>query len=376
MHRVTLIQRVLPHYRISFVRALRERLWAHDIELELIYGQERAGTVPRTVALNETWARCVSNVYTNVAGVELVWQRCLGAIGRSDLIIVEQSNRLLVNYLLQLQRWWSPRRMAFWGHGRNFQSAAQTFRERMKQRLIGHVDWWFAYTDLTRSVLVDSKYPESRVTVVNNAIDDAALQDAIRSLAERDQQSVAASIGCNGERVAIYVGGLYRDKRLDFLLQAARLIKAAVPEFELVVVGDGPDRHIVEQAAVRHSWIKYAGAKTGVDVAPYLSVAQVVLMPGLVGLVLLDSFIARCPLVTTEFAAGHSPEMAYLQPGVNGVMTRDDVHAYAAGVIGCLQDRKQLESLRDGCRASAQRYSMSAMVENFASGIERCLARS
>jgi len=375
MYRVTLIQRVLPHYRISFVKALRERLWAHDIELTLVYGQERAGTVPRTVPLNESWARRVPNVYKNLGGMELVWQRCLGAIGRSDLIIVEQSNRLLVNYLLQLQRSWSSRRLAFWGHGRNFQSA-RTFRERMKERLLRHVDWWFAYTDLTRSVLVDSKYPESCVTVVNNAIDDAVLQNAMRTLAASDRQSVAASIGCNGERVAVYVGGLYRDKRLDFLLQAAHLIKASVPDFELVVVGDGPDRHIVEQAAAEHAWIKYAGAKTGPDVAPYLAVAKVVLMPGLVGLVLLDSFIAGCPLVTTEFAAGHSPEMAYLQPGVNGVMTRDDVHAYAAGVIGCLQDRTQLESLREGCRVSAQRYSMSAMVENFASGIERCLARS
>lgn len=376
MHRVTLIQRVLPHYRISFVKALRERLWAHNIELELIYGQERAGTVPRTVPLNETWARRVPNVYTTFGGVELVWQRCLGALGRSDLIIVEQSNRLIVNYLLQLQRLWTARRLAFWGHGRNFQSrSARTLRERMKQWLLRHVDWWFAYTDLTRAVLADCKYPESRVTVVNNAIDDAGLHRAMQSLAGQDSRSIAASLGCSGEQVALFCGGLYQDKRLDFLLQAAHLIKATVPDFELLVVGDGPDRHIVERAAAEHPWIKYAGAKTGPEVAPYLAAAQVLLMPGLVGLVLLDSFIAGCPLVTTEFAH-HSPEIAYLQPGVNGVVTRDDVHAYAAGVIGCLQDRMQLESLREGCRESARRYSMSAMVENFAAGIERCLARS
>jgi glycosyltransferase involved in cell wall biosynthesis len=224
-------------------------------------------------------------------------------------------------------------------------------------------------------VLADCNYPESRVTVVNNAIDDAGLHGAMQSLAEHDARSIAVSLGCSSEQVALFCGGLYSDKRLDFLLQAAHVIKAAVPDFELMVVGDGPDRQIIEQAAAEHSWIKYVGAKTGPEVAPYLAAAKLLLMPGLVGLVLLDSFIAGCPLVTTEFAH-HSPEIAYLQPGVNGVVTRDDVTAYAAGVIGCLQDHTQLESLREGCRTSAQRYSMSAMVENFAAGIERCLARS
>lgn len=376
MHRVCLIQRVLPHYRICFVRQLRERLWERGIELRLIYGQERAGTVPRTVPLNEPWTHAVNNRYTNVGQVELVWQPCLAAVGGSDLIIVEQSNRLLINHLLQLRRLWSRRRLAFWGHGRNFQSRAPgSLRERLKKRLLGGVDWWFAYTDLTRQVLAEAGFPGVRVTAVNNAIDDTGLREGMRQLAGRGSLDVARSLGCDGSQVALYCGGLHQGKRVDFLLRAAERIKASLPDFELLVVGDGPERGTVERAASNHCWIHYAGMKSGADLAPYLHAAKVLLMPGPVGLVVLDSFIGGCPLITTDIPH-HGPEIAYLQSGVNGVMTRDDLADYAAGVVACMTDDERLRALQDECRLSAEHYSMSAMVDNFATGIERCLRQS
>lgn len=375
MYRVTLVQRVLPHYRICFIRSLQARLWERGIDFRLIYGQERAGTVPRTVRLHEPWAHHVTNRYANIGNTELVWQHCLRAIGRSDLVIVEQSNRLLINYWLQARRLWSGARLGFWGHGRNFQSVApDSLRERWKRVLLRHVDWWFAYTEATREILSKQRFPADRVTAVNNAVDDETLRPAVAALMDREPRAVAASLGCKGRHVALYCGALHEGKRIEFLLQAAHAIKTSLPDFELLVVGDGPLRGRVEQAAAADSWIRYAGMKTGVDLAPFLRASQVLLMPGPVGLVMLDSFIGACPLITTNISR-HGPEIAYLRSGVNGLMTRDDIQAFAAGTVECLRSPARLRMLRKGCRDSAQRYSMRAMVENFAEGIEQCVTR-
>ena len=52
--KVTIIQRILPHYRIPFFEALHRELGHAGIELQLIYGQEYPGTVPRSEPLEYT----------------------------------------------------------------------------------------------------------------------------------------------------------------------------------------------------------------------------------------------------------------------------------------------------------------------------------
>jgi len=95
-------------------------------------------------------------------------------------------------------------------------------------------------------------------------------------------------------------------------------------------------------------------------------------MPGLVGLVLIDCFVAGVPLITTDNNI-HSPEIAYLQNGVNGVMTSFDENIYAQQVVALLKDRHRLIKLQKGCRETAKLYTLDNMAINFVTGVERCL---
>ena len=106
-----------------------------------------------------------------------------------------------------------------------------------------------------------------------------------------------------------------------------------------------------------------------------MKLGKLILMPGLVGLAVIDSFVAGLPIVTTDLSY-HSPEIEYLRSGENGVMVApaDDPAAYAAEVSALLLDGDRLQHLRKGCAMSAERYSMSQMVERFASGIREALA--
>lgn len=371
--KVTIVQRILPHYRISFVERLNEQLAMRGIELELVYGQELPGTVPRTVSLQTPWAHEIRNRYLKCGSAELVWQPCLSQMLGSDLIVVEQSNRLLLNYWLQLRRSFSRPLLGFWGHGRNLQSRnPHGPRERFKSALVRHVDWWFAYTEMSRDTVLRSGFPEERITLVNNAVDDEELRRGMHACSGIDPLEMARSLGCAGGNVALFCGGLHRDKRIDFLLSAAERVRALVPDFELLVVGDGPERSRIEEARRRLPWIHYVGAQMGEARARYFHASKLLMMPGMVGLVIVDSFIGRCPMFTTEFPF-HSPEIAYLRSGYNGCMTADNLESYAQAVARHLTQSQILDGLKTGCEESARKYSLSAMVANFAGGVERCL---
>lgn len=367
--RVAIIQRVLPHYRLSFMRRLREKLETHAIDLRLIYGQERPDTVPKSVDLTDSWATKIKNLYIDTPVGELVWQPCLRYLQDVDLLIVEQANRLLVNYPLQFFWRNRTRNLAFWGHGTNFQAQNRRgFKEKLKSLFAGKVDWWFAYTDYSAALVRSAGYPSERITVVNNSIDTEELKTAILSVTPEQKLSIRNQLGLGAGPVALYCGGMYPDKKLTFLFDAAEQIREKVKDFHLILIGSGPNEELVKSAAAKHFWIHYPGAVFGAERAVYFALSDLMMMPGLVGLAIVDCFVAGIPLFTTRIPI-HSPEIVYLENGQNGIITPFDVEQYADEVAKYLLDNDRMAALVKGCTKSASRYTLDAMVENFSAGV-------
>lgn len=375
MASVVIVQRVLPHYRVPFFRRLRDALAQNGIELKLFFGQEYPGTVPCTVDLNTAWARRIENQYFRWREMELVWQPCVRYLQNADLVIVEQANRLLVNYVLLLLHRFNKRpKLAYWGHGRNMQAGtARRWRESLKRRLTTNADWWFAYTAMSAETLRRAGIPAGRTTVVQNSIDVTELARAGDAVSAEDLAALRSRLQIEATaKVAVYCGGMYGDKKLDFLLEACEIVHARTPDFRLILIGDGPERWKVAQAAEHQPWIRYVGAVYGPERASYFKLGRLFLMPGLVGLAIIDSFVTQTPMVTTRFPF-HSPEIAYLQDGINGVMTDFSVPEYADAIVRYLSNEAALETLRRGCAESARLYTLENMVDNFADGIKKCL---
>jgi len=371
---VIIIQRVLPHYRIAFFNQLSRRLLKHGILLKILYGLEFPGSVPCTVHPDEDWAVFIDNKYLFIGNTELVWQKCLSNIKHPDLVIIEQANRLLLNYIL-LFRWrFSDLRLAYWGHGRNLQALnVKSLKERLKRRLMNSVDWWFAYTKISANIIQETGYSQDKITVVNNSIDTKIFSEALNSVTSDQIDKLRLQLGIGEGQVALYCGGMYPDKQIPFLLQAAEELYNLKNDFKLVLIGSGPDEGLVKNKAKSNDWIHYIGPVYGAERAIYFSLCDVMLMPGPVGLVIVDSFIAALPLITTDIPT-HGPEIAYLENGFNGIMTSFRIDDYVKIVSSCLSNDTYLNILRDGCTESACRYTLDSMVDNYSCGVLNCLA--
>jgi glycosyltransferase involved in cell wall biosynthesis len=153
------------------------------------------------------------------------------------------------------------------------------------------------------------------------------------------------------------------------LVAAIDLIKEAVPNFHFIVVGDGPEGSIVREAASSRNWVHSVGVLKGHDKAVLFKMSHVQLNPGLVGLHVLDAFSAGLPMITTSNSL-HSPEIAYLQDGVNGVVVDgDNVHDYAQTVVELLLNDLSRNIMAERCRADALKYTVENMAVNFAGGV-------
>ena len=370
MKRIVIVQRRLTHYRIPLFEALRKELAARDIQLSLLAGRGTPAEEKKRDAGDLPWALSVRTHY--LVGGRLCWQPVRRHLDGASLVVVTQENKLIQNHLLLLM----PRRfkLAFWGHGANLQSnSAHGLKERFKRWTTNRVDWWFAYTQMSAGLVASAGFPSRRITVLNNAVDTAELQRQRQSVTPEETQALRESLGCGVGPVGVFVGSLYADKRLDFLFAAAVAIRREVPDFHLLIVGDGPERDKVRAWRDVNPWVHWVGARFGRDKAAYVSVAQVMLNPGALGLGVMDAFVCQAPMITTD-CGKHGPEIAYLENGINGVITADDLDRYVEASVPLLRDAQALQTLRDGCAASAQEYTVENMALRFADGITNAVA--
>ncbi len=368
--RVVIVERQLLHYRVAVYERLRALLDKEDVELQLLVGEGTPDEKKKKdeVALDWTIAIPTRYFWNN----QICWQPFSSYARDADMVIVMHENKLIYNlWLISFGR---PRRLAFWGHGRNMQSSNPNgWRERFKRWTLTKVDWWFAYTDSTATLVTSAGFPRARTSVVDNAVDTREMAQFCNAISTDDCRRLRAEMGLENGPIGLYVGSLYEDKRLQFLLDAAKRIRDKVPGFQLLVVGAGPDQALIEAAANEHEWIHYFGPLQGQEKANMLALADVMLNPGLVGLGILDSFVAGSPMFTTDCDL-HSPEISYMVSGQNGVMTDNDMASYVVAVVDTLNNPAELERLKNGALATASRYTVENMANRICNGIMACIA--
>jgi glycosyltransferase involved in cell wall biosynthesis len=369
---VTILWRFLPQYRVDFFYSLKETLAKSDINLNLVYGKNRY--VPRRDEVDIDWATPIKNWTFRFGNQQFYWQPLPGNLWHSDLIILMQENRIVSNYYILLRSLLSKQKVAFWDHGLNLQADPNSLGNHFKKIYSTKVFWWFAYTEGVKKIIVDMGFPENRITVVDNAIDTISLIRESEKIGKEQIDSLKKELEIGAGPIGLFCGGMYREKRIDFLIEACREIRGHVPNFQMVFVGEGPESHKIIASLTANRWIHYVGPKFGFDRIPYFKMADVFLMPGAVGLAILDCFALETPIITTKHSY-HGPEIEYLVSGENGIMTKPSIDSFKQGILKVLASNDLKDRLKQGCKRGAARYTLENMIYNFSEGIKKALLK-
>jgi glycosyltransferase involved in cell wall biosynthesis len=366
-----IIQGQMKQYRIPFFKKLNDSLLRDGICLKVAYGKapddrDDQALLPEGLGLRVKGHR----IFTE----RLLYYPLLWEVAMADLVIAEQANRHLLNYLLIVLSTLGWRRIAFWGLGENRENSRSELSEWIRRQVAGKVDWWFAYTKGTKCYLTSNGVPEERITIVQNAIDTRELSELVNHITSDELSHAQRQFAIEEHSpVGLFVGALVRDKGIDFLLESARFIKAQLPDFHLFIIGAGPEKEKAEFASRSLPWVHFVGPKFGREKVIFFKMAHALLLPGRVGLAILDAFAAGLPLITVNLPY-HGPEIEYLENDWNGLIAERDTAAYAARAVSLFSNASLRNKLRIGALESGKIYSIDAMVDNFRAGIRGCLA--
>jgi L-malate glycosyltransferase len=354
--RVLIIQEMLPEYRVAFFERLRGELSAHDVQLDLIHGVPPPHMALRGGYSEVKWASTVPVIRLGTSTRSLTVQATAPGLLDADLIIIEQASRHVLNSALLLAPRAVRAKVAVWGHGRNLQARAGLITrvsEAWKRVLTRRADWCFAYTPGSADRFAALGFERSRITTVFNSVDTAWA----------DKQRLARIDGR-----CVFLGSLHRWKRLDILVRASDLVAARVPTFSLTVIGDGPLRGYMRQAAAHRPFMELKGPQHSGAKARDMLRGQLLAVPGLVGLAVVDAFAAGLPVVTTDVPY-QSPEFEYIEPPGTGLVVSADPYSYADALVRLLTAPRELQAMQMNAREASERYSIGNMVSCFTQGI-------
>ena len=373
MPRILIIQAQMKHYRIPLFTRLFEILSQDGIELRVVYSAPH-GLHATLNDGGELPAEVGRQIKGHWLGGRVIYQPLWREIVEADLVITGHENKYLMNLWLFLLSALRLKTVALWGLGPCMEEDQSRVSHWLREQAPKSVDWYFAYTDGIVPYLKQHGVPTDRITSVQNAVDTTELRKSVGVISDDEVAQSKLRLGIPAGPAGIYCGVLEPTKHLPFLVESARLIRQQVSDFQLLIVGTGPDRSWMEKMADENPWIHYLGPKFGRDKALALRMADIFMLPGRVGLAVLDSFAAGLPLFTTELSI-HCPEVAYLADGYNGRKSADDVQKYAAAVVETLNSPAVLENMRQNALLTASKYTIEGMAENFRSGIKQCLAQ-
>jgi len=371
MTTVSIIQREIPHYRIRFFEELSEQ--AAKVGLAVTVHSAASGeSGPAGMFAHRTFpARRLSR---NKNGP--LWITGLtAAIAGSDIIIAPHELQCMnVPWL-----WANRHRLCacwiWWGHGYNFQASTGRFFatqivEMIKRFMMTRSNGLITYTEKGADSWKQRGMPAGQVAPYYNTLDVEGLRAAGAKVTRRQLVQLRQSLGLENKRVLLFSGRLYPEKKVDFLLRAVAVLQAKRPDVALLILGDGQERDRLEtlQTELRLRDVRFLGEVTEpTSAGAYFQLADMLVVPGLVGLAIVHGFAFGVPLATTDHDF-HSPEIEYLS-SENGIMTTHDAAQYAEAVGAVLGSPSRLRNMRKAAHRKGDQLCLAESVKRFVAAV-------
>ncbi len=210
----------------------------------------------------------------------------------------------------------------------------------------------------------------NRVIPYFNTLDVQGLREAATNVKNEDLERVRRRFTLEGKHVLLFSGRLYPEKQVDFLLEAFSLLQRRNPNVALLILGDGSEREMLEKLcdALNLRQVHFLGEHHDpIQVSVYFQLADLLVIPGLVGLAIVHGFAHGLPIVTTDHDL-HSPEIEYLSKE-NGIQTSHEEKEFADAIGKVLGEKELLASMQLAARRRGDQLTLCESVKRFMEAI-------
>jgi len=370
--KVALVQFFIPHYRIPLFARLGQnpvldlRVFHSPVPQGIGFKEESPGKEFKNTVVGSRW----------LAGKRLVWQDALCALDglrAGDVLVINGNPRMLHNYPLTLRARRRGIGVLWWGIG--FMPGSSWINTQLRRRIMKSADCLLLYSDIEADEFRKFGFIASRVFGANNTIDQSDIQAARAKWPHNRLSAFIREHQLENRKIILYCTRLIKERRLDWVISALKLLVSKDPAYLLVVIGDGSEKHRFQECAESlgvTSSIRWMGSIYDQEqLAPWYLTASSMPFPTQVGLHIFHAFGYGLPIVLSDNLACHSSELAAFSPGINGLYYRDGDIASLAETIDTIASNESLRARlsHEAFRTVSEVFTLEHMCDKFSQAI-------
>jgi len=202
---------------------------------------------------------------------------------------------------------------------------------RYEKNLIGFIrlifyrlsDGLFVYGNRAKEILVKKGYNKDRIHVLYNSLDFNKQINNYSNI----EISLLSSLknkyfGNSNLPTILWIGRLVKDKKIELIIHALKRLVENHVHLNLLVIGDGPEKTSLIDLTKKLSLDKrvffYGPCHDEEILAPLITLSDLCVSPGPVGLTALHSMTYGVPVLTNNNFDKQKPEFEVIKPGITG----------------------------------------------------------
>jgi len=368
--RLAMLEGVVPHYRTPVLAGLAR--WA-DVDAKVYLGAGVPGLTASSVPAGQVPLPTVpvrNRFWPRGRGRRIWTGGTLSTIaGGADAAVMGlHVHDLAVWTMLAVRKLTGHPRLLLSGHFRldpdpdRVPRPSDRLARWLRVVLARNADAVLPYTRRGAEACRRHGVPDDRIHVAHNSVDVAAIRATAAAVTPDEKAAARSRLDLSEGPLLLSVARLYPAKRVELAVEAVKRLRAAGRDCSLVIVGDGPERPRLERLAGDDAGIRFVGAIVDEPtLATMFTQALALVLPGAVGLGVTHAFAYGVPVVTCRGPA-HGPELDYVEPERNGLVTTADVLALQAALARLLDEPGLAERLAVGARRSADDLTTDAGI--------------
>lgn len=242
------------------------------------------------------------------------------------------------------------RQILFWSHG--WYGKEGKLKTIIKKMYFLPADIILTYGDRARKLMINVGFDKSKVHAIHNSLNHET-QIALRK--QMNSSSIYKDYFGNNDYVLLFIGRLTPVKQLDMILDAACILREKGQKYNIVYVGDGPERKKLESRAkelnlTKQVWF-YGACYDEKQNAELIFNADLCVAPGNIGLTAMHTLVFGTPAITHNDFKWQMPEYEAIKEGITGCFfERNNVESLAQSISNWFEDKKdKRDNVRLAC---------------------------
>jgi len=332
---VGFVQRLLPYYRLGFYKALSKLNTNYKFTILTRQSPDSITNI-KTISKQEFEQVTESETFNWIDTktlffykIYILWQRSILFsifLKKYDIVLITNNMTHIFYWIVILCCKLRNINVVYWSHG--LQGNECGFKLKLKTIYLKLADINLVYARYNKELMINVGMNANKIFVMYNSLDLSEIDKNINRHSEEKLLAVKKKYFDNDFPTLLFISRLEKSKKIEQLLQAAKLLKDRGVNVNVLIVGNGSELGYLMDTSqllgLEESVYFEKATYLESQLSAFFAISDIFVSPGNVGLNCIHSLAYGLPVITHSDFRYQNPEVEAIVVNKTGALFKKD----------------------------------------------------